>query len=144
MTGFSQLVTVCFHSYKGSCQWTSYWEQEGHCILTGMAWEYQGHCSPWAWSGDPSSHPFFQWEPCSYSETLFSSHGEWHKVNTAGSALIEDACSGRWVISCLAFESLHVVLYTSYKALGKYLFCGQLLQVTVFLLVEYLLIIMQN
>lgn len=43
----------------------------------------------------------------------------------AGSALIEDVCSGWWVITCLAFESLQVVLYTSYKALGKCLFCGQ-------------------
>lgn len=33
------------------------------------------------------------------------------------------------------FESLQVVLYTSYKALGKCLFCGQQMQVTVFLLV---------
>lgn len=50
------------------------------------------------------------------------------------------------MITCLAFEFLHVVLYTSYKALGKCLFCGQLLQVTVFLLVviECLLIVMEN
>lgn len=56
-------------------------------------------------------------------------------VYAAGSALTEDVCSGWWVITCLAFESLHLVLYTSYKALGKCLFCGPLLQVTVFLLV---------
>lgn len=137
-------MMVCFHSYKGSCQWSSYWEQEGHCTLTGMVWAYQGHHSPWAWSGDPSSNQFFQWEPLSYSETLLISPGEWHKVYAAGSALIEDACPGQWVIICLAFESLHVILYTSSKALGKCLFCGQLLQVTVSLLVEYLLIGMTN
>lgn len=38
--------------------------------------------SPWVWSGAPFSHRFFHWEPGSYFETLFSSHGEWHKVNT--------------------------------------------------------------
>lgn len=67
-------------------------------------------------------------------------------VYAAGSALREDVCSGWWVITHLAFESLQVALYTSYKALGKCLFCGQLLQVTVFLLVviEYLLIVMEN
>lgn len=56
-------------------------------------------------------------------------------VYAAGSALIEDVCWGWLTITCLAFESLQVVLYTSYKALGKYLFCGQQMQGTAFLLV---------
>lgn len=56
-------------------------------------------------------------------------------VYAAGSALTEDVCSGWVTITCLAFESLQVILYTSYKALGKCLFCGQQMQVTVFLLV---------
>lgn len=43
-------------------------------------------------------------------------------VYAAGSALIEDVCPGWLTITCLAFESLQVVLYTSYKALGKWLF----------------------
>lgn len=56
-------------------------------------------------------------------------------IYAAGSALTEDVCSGWVTITCLAFQSLQVVLYTSYKALGKCLFCGQQMQFTVFLLV---------
>lgn len=38
-------MTGSFHSYNGRWQWTSYWEQEGHHILTGTARAHRGHRS---------------------------------------------------------------------------------------------------
>ena len=64
---------------------------------------------------------FVSWD--AFLLTWWITQGE--HVYAAGSALIEDGCSGRLTITCLACESLQVVLYTGYKALGKCLCCGQ-------------------